>query len=63
MPNDEQESRIDSERPAEAEGRRWFRRNHHGPGWHPGSWQGWLILLLAVAAIVAVVVLLLTGVL
>ncbi|MGJ4843642.1 hypothetical protein [Leifsonia sp. Le1] len=41
----------------------WFGRNTSGPGWHPGSWQGWLILAVVVAALVAVVVLLRTGVL
>ena len=34
----------------------WFARNLSSPGWHPVSWQGWLVLLVAVAAIVAVVV-------
>jgi len=43
--------------------RPWFRPNTSGPGWHPSSWQGWLILVLVVAAIVAVVVLFRTGVL
>ncbi|MEO7015864.1 MAG: hypothetical protein ABI130_01185 [Leifsonia sp.] len=41
----------------------WFRPNKSGPGWHPSSWQGGLIIAVIVAAIVAVVVLLRIGVL
>ncbi len=41
----------------------WFRPNRSGPGWHPSSWQGWLIITVIVAAIVTVVVLFRTGVL
>ena len=41
----------------------WFKPNRSGPGWHPASLQGWLIILVVVAAIVAVVVLFRTGVL
>ncbi len=63
MPGDEQECSTDSERPNRKEGKRWFRRNQSGPGWHPGSWQGWLILAVVVAAIVTLVVLLRTGLL
>ena len=54
MPNDEQESPT---------GKRWFRPNRSGPGWHPSSWQGWLIVVVVVAAIVTAVVLLRTGLL
>ncbi|HWU57574.1 MAG TPA: hypothetical protein VN045_02560 [Microbacteriaceae bacterium] len=63
MPKDEQASPADPEQPPENNTKRWFRPNQSGPGWHPGSWQGWLILLSIVAAIVVVVVLLRTGVL
>lgn len=41
----------------------WFRPNRSGPGWHPSSWQGVLIIVVIVAAIVTVVVLFRTGVL
>lgn len=41
--------------------RPWFRRNQSGPGWHPSSWQGGLMLAVIVAAIVVVVVLFRTG--
>jgi hypothetical protein len=41
----------------------WFARNRSGPGWHPGSWRGWLVIVGAVAVIAALVVLLRTGVL
>lgn len=43
--------------------RAWFKRNRSGPGWHPSSWQGWLSIVVIVAAIVTVVVLVRTGVL
>lgn len=43
--------------------RPWFRRNGSGPGYHPSAWQGWLIIVAVVAAIVTIVVLLRTGVL
>lgn len=33
----------------------WFAANRSGPGRHPVSWQGWLVILVAVAAVVAVV--------
>lgn len=39
----------------------WFAQNRSGPGWHPVSWQGWLVLLVAVAGIVSAVVILKTG--
>jgi hypothetical protein len=39
----------------------WFVRNRSGAGYHPQTWQGWLILLAVVAAIVAIVVLVRTG--
>jgi len=63
MPTDEQETPSDSERPTGGQGKRWFQRNQSGAGWHPSSWQGWLSLVVIVAAIVTVVVLLRTGVL
>jgi hypothetical protein len=57
VPKDEQE-------PLTAKtGKRWFRPNQSGPGWHPSSWQGWLIFAVVVGAIVVVVVLFRTGVL
>ena len=43
--------------------RAWFRPNRSGPGWHPGSWQGWAIVGLAVALLVTVVVMIRTGLL
>ena len=30
----------------------WFRKRPHGIGWQPISWQGWLIHVLALIAIV-----------
>ena len=29
----------------------WFKAKHYGWGWYPSSWQGIIILLLAVALI------------
>ncbi len=63
MSKDEQESPIDSEQPPGKNGKRWFRPNQSGPGWHPGSWQGWLIVVVVVALVVVFVVLLRTRVL
>ncbi|HEX4399980.1 MAG TPA: hypothetical protein VHZ98_01490 [Galbitalea sp.] len=63
MPDDEQETSTDSESTAGKSGKRWFRPNQAGAGWHPSSWQGWLILVVIVAAIVTLVVLFRTGVL
>lgn len=54
----------DAHKPPNAEeSKRWFQPNRVGLGWHPSSWQGWLILVGGVAVIVTVVVLLQTGVL
>ncbi len=63
MSKDEQEPPNDSERATGKEGKPWFRPNRSGPGWHPSSWQGVLILVVIVAAVVTVVVLFRTGVL
>jgi len=49
--------------PAPPHQRPWFSRNRSGPGWHPASGKGWLIIIAAVAGIAAVVVLVRTGVL
>ena len=61
MPEDEHEPPI--EPLPRKKGKPWFRPNRSGPGWHPSSWQGWLILAAVVAAIVTVVVLVRTGLL
>ena len=61
MGNDEHKMPMDSERPTRINRERWFRRNQSGPGWHPISWQGWLILGVAVGAIIVIVALLRTG--
>ncbi|HUK45126.1 MAG TPA: ABC transporter ATP-binding protein [Gaiellaceae bacterium] len=37
---------------------RWFQRRRTGVGWRPAAWQGWVITLAVVGAVVAVVVLL-----
>jgi hypothetical protein len=34
--------------------RAWFRRRGVGWGWQPAGWQGWLVTLVAVAAVVGV---------
>lgn len=43
--------------------RAWFGPNSRGVGYHPQTWQGWLVMVLAVAVIVTVVVLFRQGVL
>jgi len=37
---------------------RWFQRRRVGLGWRPASWQGWLITLLTVGALISVLALL-----
>ncbi|MEK7572016.1 MAG: hypothetical protein AAB553_07120 [Patescibacteria group bacterium] len=32
----------------------WFRARKHGIGWVPVTWQGWLVLLMYVIALVYV---------
>lgn len=62
MPEDEHE--LPNELlPRKNKGKPWFQRNRSGPGWHPSSWQGGLILGVIVAAVIAVVVLFRTGLL
>lgn len=56
-------SNAGEEPPTRATSQPWFRPNRTGPGWHPSSWQGWLIVVVVVAAIVTVVVLFRTGML
>jgi ABC-2 type transport system ATP-binding protein len=34
--------------------RHWFRRRRIGLGWRPAGWQGWLITVVAVAALIVV---------
>ncbi|HUX70084.1 MAG TPA: hypothetical protein VMV41_06215 [Cellulomonadaceae bacterium] len=63
MPNDERESPMGPDGPTGTNGRPWFRPNRSGVGWHPSSWQGWLVLGVVVAALVVIVVLRRTGVL
>jgi hypothetical protein len=36
-------------------GKPWFRRKTVGLGWRPVTWQGWLITLVAVAAVTAAI--------
>jgi hypothetical protein len=32
----------------------WFKRRRYGFGWTPTTWQGWLILVVYIVAMVAV---------
>ncbi len=34
----------------------WFKPNQAGPGYHPSTWQGWLILIAAVVVLVVIVI-------
>lgn len=65
MPKDEQEPPINTGRgPAAATERTaWFGRNRSGVGFRPYTWQGWLIIAVIVAVLVAVVLLFKPGVL
>ncbi len=56
-------SNAEEKPPTGARRKPWFRPNRSGPGWHPSSWQGGLIVAVIVAAIVTVIVLFRTGVL
>ena len=38
----------------------WFKPNQHGPGYHPSTWQGGLILIAAVVVLVVIVYFLLS---
>lgn len=40
----------------------WFAANSSGPGFHPVTWQGWLVLI-GIIAVIVVVVLVVRGVL
>lgn len=63
MPKDEKESPLAAGERTRRNDRPWFRPNQNGPGWHPSSWQGWLMIGVVVTAIVVVVVLLRMGIL
>jgi hypothetical protein len=63
MSKDEQVSPIDSGEQTLKKRKPWFGPNRSGVGFRPYAWQGWLILVVIVAAIVTVVVLFRTGVL
>jgi len=32
--------------------KKWFKAKHYGWGWYPSSWQGWIIMLVWIIAIV-----------
>jgi hypothetical protein len=63
MPKDKQAQVASAADPAARKRKPWFGPNRSGPGFHPYTWQGWLILVVVVGAIVTVVVLFRTGVL
>lgn len=63
MSKDEQERTSDTGGPNPRKRKPWFGPNRSGVGFRPYAWQGWLILVVVVAAIVTVVVLFRTGVL
>jgi hypothetical protein len=63
MPTDEPGSSTGSRRPAGADRTPWFGPNRSGMGYHPQTWQGWVILGAGVVALVVLVVLLRTGLL
>jgi hypothetical protein len=63
MSNNEQEPPADAAQHASEKRRPLFGPNRSGFGFHPYRWEGWLIIVVIVAAIVTVVVLFRTGVL
>lgn len=63
MSKDEQRPPAGVQQQTGRKSTRWFKPNRFGPGWHPGSWQGWLVIGVIVAAVVIFVVLFRTGVL
>ena len=63
MVKDEQEPPIDRDGSTTRKRDPWFGPNRVGVGFRPYTWQGWLILVVVVAAVVAAVGLLRTGVL
>ena len=32
--------------------RLWFKAKRYGYGWHPATWQGWVVMLVYVASMV-----------
>jgi hypothetical protein len=61
MSRDGQENSNDAERSSGTTRKPWFGANRSGAGWHPQTWQGWLILLAPIAAIVVIIVLAKSG--
>jgi len=31
----------------------WFKRKQYGWGWYPATWQGWLVMVIYIALVVA----------
>jgi hypothetical protein len=63
MSNEEHEPPIAGAQSAVEKRRPLFGPNRSGFGFHPYRWEGWLIIVVIVAAIVTAVVLFRTGVL
>lgn len=63
MSKDERERTTDTGGPNTKKRKPWFGPSRAGVGFRPYAWQGRLILVVIVAAIVTVVVLFRTGVL
>jgi len=63
MPRGEQGPPTGSRRSSGSGRTSWFGPNRSGVGYHPQTWQGWLILGAGVAAVVVIVVLARTGLL
>ncbi|HEX3678404.1 MAG TPA: hypothetical protein VHU90_01645 [Galbitalea sp.] len=61
MPGDEPNQSSDTGRPIGRTRTSWFAPNRLGAGVHPQAWQGWLVIVVPVAAIITVVVLIRTG--
>lgn len=62
MSHDDERRPGDAGHHADGARKPWFTPNRAGIGYHPSRWQGWVVLALAVGALVAVVLLFITGV-
>ena len=61
MPEDERKQSSDTGLPDDKSRKSWFAPNRLGAGVHPQTWQGWLVIVIPVAAIITIVVLFRTG--
>jgi hypothetical protein len=61
MPEDERNQSSDAGLSIGKTRKSWFAPNRLGAGFHPQTWQGWLVIAVPIAAIITIVVLIRTG--